>query len=539
MAAPGEPSAPVPPRRLRALVGVVSVAAGVGVAHAAAALTVPAAAPLLAVGSVVIDSAPTPVKEWAVSTFGTADKPLLVGGVTAVLAVVAALLGIAAFRRRWVGIAGLLALGGIAGAAAAVRGGGALALVPAATAVAVSVPVLLLLLRAFRPTHAAGEGMVAGRAPGPPPGSPLAGPHVRAGRYRPARRGFLLGAPAALAAAGFAGSAAITSLRTSADALGRDQALPEPSDAAEPLPPGVQPEIPGITPFVTDNADFYRVDIALTTPRIDAATWSLPIDGMVDRPTTLTYDDVLAMPLVERWITLSCVSNPVGGPYISTARWLGVRLADVLERVGVQPGAEQIFARGADGFTCSVSLADALDGRDALLAVGMNGEQLPLAHGFPARLIVPGLFGFVSAAKWLTGLTLSTYSQDIAYWTERGWATDAPSLTQGRIDVPDPLGRVPAGEVEIAGMAWALHRGVAKVEVSVDGGDWVAAELATDAGPDLWRAWRHRWQSTSPGRHDAQVRVTDGTGELQPERRTDPVPDGARGWHSIAFVVEG
>jgi DMSO/TMAO reductase YedYZ molybdopterin-dependent catalytic subunit len=206
--------------------------------------------------------------------------------------------------------------------------------------------------------------------------------------------------------------------------------------------------------------------------------------------------------------------------------------------VGVDAEAEQLFARGADGFSCSIPLDVVRDGRDAMLAIGVNGEQLPLERGFPARLIVPGLFGFVSAAKWLTGLTLSTYDADVAYWTERGWATDAPALTQTRIDVPRGLETVAAGEVTIAGMAWAQHRGISRVEVSIDQGQWQEAELAADAGDDLWRAWSYVWESTGAGRHDVQVRSTDRTGEVQPEERTDPFPDGARGWHSIAFVVE-
>ena len=518
-------------------VGVLSAAAGIGVAHAVAALTIPAASPVLAVGSIAVDSAPTPLKEWAVRTFGTADKPVLVGGIALALVLVTAIVGVLATRRRWLGIVGMVALGAIAGAAAVARTPSALAVLPALVAATVGSACLLLMLRASRPVPDPGEGVGERAASGWPARSPLAGPNVRSGRFRPGRRGVLLGAPA-LAAAGFGAGALIAALRTSDEAVGRDQALPEPSSPAPALPDGVELGIAGATPFVTSNADFYRVDIALSTPRLDAGSWTLPIDGMVATPITLSYKDILEMPLVERWITLSCVSNPVGGPYVSTARWLGVPLADLLERAGVDPAAEQIFARGADGFTCSVPLDVALDGRDALLAVGMNGDQLPFAHGFPARLIVPGLFGFVSAAKWLTGLTLTTYDDDVAYWTERGWATDAPALTQTRVDVPGPLERVPAGELEITGMAWAQHRGVAKVEVRIDDGDWEEAELATDAGVDLWRSWSHRWASTGSGRHDVQVRSTDGTGQMQPEDRTEPFPDGARGWHSVAFLVK-
>lgn len=529
--------AALPPRWLAAALGVLSTAAGLGVAHLVAAVTVPAASPLLAVGSVAIDAAPTPVKEWAVRSFGTADKPILLGGIAAVLVLVTAVLGIVASRRRWVGIVGLLALGGIAGAAAAARSPEIVAWLPAVVAAEVAVALLVVLLRAAAPAPRSAAGVESGS--GRSPATPLDGPHVRAGRLRPRRRGVLLGGPALLAAVGVGGGTLVSQLRTSDAAVGRDQQLPQPADPAQPLPDDVQIDLDGVTPFVTPLPDFYRVDIALTTPRLDASTWSLPIEGMVERPLTLSYADLLERPLVERWITLSCVSNPIGGPYVSTGRWLGIPLADLLDEVGVQPGAEQLFAEGADGFSCSIPLETVRDGRDALLVVGINGEQLPLERGFPARLVVPGLFGFVSAAKWLTGLRVSTYEEDVAYWTERGWATEAPVLTQTRIDVPSALASVPAGEVTIAGMAWAQHRGIEKVEVSIDGGDWQEAELAADAGPDLWRAWSHRWNSTGAGRHDVQVRSTDGTGETQPEERTEPFPDGARGWHSIAFMVEG
>lgn len=511
----------------------MSAAAGTGVAHLAAALTIPAASPLLAVGSVAIDAAPTPVKEWAVRTFGTADKPILLGGIAVALVLVTAGIGLAASRRRWIGVVGMLALATVSAVAATARIAEPLAALPAAVAAVVATGALLVLVR---------FGSASGRSPDARPAatreSPLDGRHVRSGRFLPGRRGVLLGGPALIAAAGAGGGTLVSSLRTSDAAVGRDQELPAPVSAAGQLPDGVQLDLNGVTPFVTPLADFYRVDIALSTPRLDASTWALPIEGLVDTSVSLSYADLLEMPMVERWITLSCVSNPVGGPYVSTGRWLGVPLADLLDRVGVQPGAEQLFAEAADGFSCSIPLDVALDGRDALLAVGLNGEQLPVERGFPARLIVPGLFGFVSAAKWLTGLRLSTYDDDIAYWTERGWATDAPVLTQTRIDVPGALESVPAGEVTIAGMAWAQHRGITRVEVRVDDGEWQQAELAADAGPDLWRAWSLRWESTAGGRHDVQVRSTDGTGEVQTEERTEPFPDGARGWHSIAFMVQ-
>ena len=531
-----------PRRWLPAIGGVVSGAAGIGLAHAVAALTVPAASPLLAVGSVAIDAAPTSVKEFAVQTFGDADKLVLLGGMTIVLIVVTAVIGVLGYRARWVGVAGMGSLGVVAGAAAHSRSPELLAVLPALVAALLAIAGVVLVLGGLaagaaeaRPQPASADD--ADSARGAAVLSPLDSPQVRSGRGAPTRRSVLLGGPAVLAAAGAGGGIALNQLRAGDEAIGRDQILPEAADAVPPLPDGIDLQVPGITPFRTSSADFYRVDIALSTPRLDAASWSLAIDGGVQNPITLSYADILDMPLIERWITLSCVSNPVGGPYVSTGKWLGVHLNDLFEQVGVQPGASQIFTESADGLTMSVPLAAATDGRDAMLVVGLNDEQLPVERGFPARLIVPGLFGFVSAAKWITRMKLSSYDEDIAYWTERNWATDAPVLTQSRIDVPGPLERVPSGTVTIAGVAWAQHRGIEKVEVRVDDGEWIDAELAADAGGDLWRQWRFEWESTGSGRHDVRVRATDGNADTQVEERTDPVPDGARGWHSIAFTV--
>ncbi len=528
--------------------------------HTIAAVTDPATSPLLAVGSAAIDAAPTPVKEFAVQTFGSADKPVLLAGMAVVLVLITAGLGLLAYWRRWIAVVGLVALAAIAGAAALTRTPDPIAVVPALVTGVIAVAGLLWVRAGVLGSAGTQSGTATGTATGTVPGpgadvtgaretpaaerhaspareSPLDGPRVRSGQFVPTRRGVLIGGPAALAVAGAAGGT-LLGRRRDDGAIGRDRALPDPSDPAPLLPEDVQLELPGITPFRTPSPDFYRVDIALSTPRIDVDTWSLPIGGLVDEPITLRYEDILDMALVERWITLTCVSNPVGGPYVSTGRWLGVPLVDLFEQVGVRPEADQIFTESADGLTMSIPLDAATDGRDAMLVVGLNGEQLPVERGFPARLIVPGLFGFVSAAKWITRMDLSTYDRDIAYWTERDWATDAPVLTQSRIDVPGPLQRVPAGTVTMAGIAWAQHRGIRSVEVRIDDGDWQQAELAADGGADLWRQWRFDWTSTGSGRHDVQVRATDGRGEAQPQERTAPFPDGARGWHSIAFVVE-
>ena len=272
-------------------------------------------------------------------------------------------------------------------------------------------------------------------------------------------------------------------------------------------------------------------------PRVSVDDWSLTIDGDVDRPFSLTFDELIRMPLVEADITLTCVSNEVGGPYIGGARWLGVRTRDLLERAGVRPGVDQIFSSSTEGMTISTPVQALTDDRDALVAIAMNGEPLPAVHGFPARLVTPGLYGFVGATKWLTRMEATTYAAKSAYWTDRDWATDAPILTQSRIDTPRGLNRLQAGRVVIGGVAWAQHRGIAKVEVRVDENGWQEAKLGPDAGIDYWRQWYLPWDAL-PGRHQLTVRATDLDGNTQPEAKAPPFPKGATGWHSIVVIVD-
>jgi DMSO/TMAO reductase YedYZ molybdopterin-dependent catalytic subunit len=503
--------------------GVAAAATALGVGHLVAALVNPVASPLLAVGSALIDAAPTPAKEFAVRTFGTADKPILLSAIGLVLLVLAAGLGLLAWRRRPLAYLGI-ALLGVAGAAAALTRGPLPDVVPSVAAGVAGVAALRFLT-----SRASRRGRPAGEVDGSPTATAAAGR---------SRRGFLagLGATAAVAAVTTGGGFVLGRVQQAGAAARRAMGLPAPASPAAPLPAGVQ--LPGVTPFTTPNADFYRVDISLVTPRIDAASWSLTIGGMVDRPLTLTYDELLAMPMIERDITLTCVSNEVGGPYVSSGRWLGVPFAEIIRRVGVQPGVEQVYSSSADsGYTCSTPYAAVSDGRDAMIVVGLNGEVLPDARGYPARMLVPGLFGFVSATKWLERIEFTTYAARTAYWTERDWATDAPVLTQSRIDVPASLSTLPKDRPMIAGVAWAQHRGIAKVEVRVDDGDWQQATLAADAGVDLWRQWSLRYEGPA-GLHTAQVRATDLDGLTQPEQRTKVFPDGARGWHQIQFTSE-
>ena len=311
--------------------------------------------------------------------------------------------------------------------------------------------------------------------------------------------------------------------------------LPVAAAPLAPTPPGVEVGVPGVTPFFVPNRDFYRIDTALVVPRVDARTWSLTVDGMVDRPLTLTYDDLQKREIIEHDCTLMCVSNEIGGDLIGNARWLGVRLADVLKEAGVQAGADQVFATSVDGFTAGFPLSLALDGREALIAIGMNGEPLPFRHGFPARLVVPGIYGYVSAVKWLSEIRLTTFEEDQGYWIPRGWSALGPIKTGSRIDVPG-RGQIAAGNTAIAGIAWAQHTGISKVEVQVDATPWQTAQLAVDGGIDTWRQWKLAWNAT-PGEHRIRVRATNAKGETQTEERADVAPDGATGWHEIGVTV--
>ncbi len=506
----------MPPKPAQATAGVLAALAALGLGHAvAAAMARPAASPLIAVGSVAVDAAPTPVKETAVRLLGTWDKPVLIGGIAVVLVALAAGVGVLAWRRGRLAVAAIGALGLVGAGAALLRSGiadgGGWSIIPSLAAGVVGSMSLELMRR---------SGTAAKR-----PSSPVDTGSRR--RLLVTRLG-----GGARAVVGASVGEAINRARRATRELIR---LPAPRSAAAPIPAAVQVE--GVQSYSTPNESFYRVDISLVTPRVDVSGWLLRIDGAVDRPLELSYDELLALPMIERDITLACVSNEVGGPYVSSARWLGVPFTEILGRVGVHPGVDQVFSYSSDsGYTCSTPYAAVSDGRDAMIAVGMNGVPLPDAHGFPARMVVPGLFGFVSATKWLQRIEFTRYADRTAYWTERDWATDAPVLTQSKIEVPVSLGTLGRSGV-IAGSAWAQHRGIAKVEVRIDEGPWQEAELAETVGKDTWRQWWLRYRGRA-GRHSDHVRATDGTGSVQPEQRTPVFPDGARGWHQIQFLVD-
>ena len=500
--------------RLRfALYGVLAALAGTGVGHLVAALTEPAASPVLAVGALVIDHTPTPVKNWAIAHFGTHDKTVLVGSVLVGVLVLAAVGGLLARRSLRLGAALLGLLVAIALYAALSRP--VVSLTDAAPGIATGLVGLAVLTGLTR----------AERAVPILPGTGLG--------TDPTRRGVLLGAvgvAAVAAASGYAGRV----IAHSRQAIG-NISLPGPKSPAKPFPRGLEHRVPGITPLRTDSAGFYRVDTRLSLPIVDADSWSLSIDGDVRRELAYSFDDLLAMPLIERDITLTCVSNDVGGPYVSGARWLGVRLSDLLDRAGVGGRADQILSTDVDGMTISTPLALATAGRDAMIAVGMNGRPLPREHGFPARMVVPGLYGFISACKWVTRMTLTTYDDDTAYWTDRGWATDAPIKIASRIDTPSGLHAKP-GRTFIGGIAWAQPVGVAKVEVQIDGGPWRPATLGPSAGNDYWRQWYLEWNA-EPGSHQLSSRATDRHGRVQTAVRTTPFPDGSSGIQKLVVSV--
>ena len=311
--------------------------------------------------------------------------------------------------------------------------------------------------------------------------------------------------------------------------------LPGPAVSGSRPPAGAQLHVPGISPFTTPNGSFYRVDTALSLPQVPPETWHLRVHGMVERELDITFDQLLKRPLTEADITLACVSNQVGGPYVGNARWLGASLAALLREAGVKRGADQILSTSADGWTCGTPIETVMDGRTALLAVGMNGEPLPVAHGFPARMMVPGLYGYVSATKWVVDLEITTFAQK-SYWVQRGYSTRAPIKTESRIDVPRPLAQVKAGRTAVAGVAWAPHRGIDAVQVRADNGPWNQARLAPVPGIDTWRQWVWEWDAPH-GLHTLAVRATDGTHATQPSRRVPIFPNGATGWDTVTVTV--
>jgi DMSO/TMAO reductase YedYZ molybdopterin-dependent catalytic subunit len=497
------------PRGRAALNGVLATGAGLGAGHFAS-LVAPASSPVVAVASRAIDLTPGPIKDWAVSTFGTADKVVLVVGAIVVTLGLGALVGLVARRSTPSGLIGSAALALIAIAAAgsnSPRDG--LWWAPGVAALAVGGWALLRLVRATG--DAADVPMLDGRG--------------RRQWFRLALGVGGLGVVGALLGQWPRGS-------------GATPAVTLPTLSTTPLPAGLETRVPGLSPFVTPASTFYRIDTALSPPSVDVSTWRLSIEGMVDHPFTIGWDELLAMDAIERPVTLECVSNEVGQELIGSALWTGVRTSELLTRAGVQPGADMVFSSSIDSFSVSTPLAALQDDRDALVVYAMNGEALPPKHGFPVRLLTPGLYGFVGATKWLVTMEVTTFAKKQAYWTKLGWSDHGPIKPSSRIEVPRPGSHVSSGSVTVGGTAWAHGGGVGKVQVRVDRGAWADATLGPDAGIEYWRQWLWSWDAAS-GDHELQVRVVDAAGKAQDESVADVFPNGASGLHTIKVVVGG
>ncbi len=512
-----EPRTTAIPRRFGSLAGLAAGGLAVAFGMFFAGIT-DVVSPIDAVGSEVIDRAPHWLKNFAIENFGTNDKLALRIGIITILGLAALGLGAASVRRWWIGSAGI-AVFGIIGAASAVHrpgesGGSA---VPSVLGAIVGAAVLYKLVQ---PRQIEYPG--ASRAP-----------------LGWDRRRFLIAGGATVATATVAGALGVQKEGERVSDLREAAAVPLPTSEVEAVDIPPDAELFDETPFVTPNGEFYRIDTAFSFPRIDVDKWSFEITGMVDNPMKITYADLLAMPQVERVITLCCVSNEVGGDLIGNAVWRGVMLRDLLDTAGVQAGAEQVFGTSVDGFTCGFPVAAAFDGRDAMVCVGMNGATLPLEHGFPARVVVPGLYGYVSGTKWLSQIKLTTWDEQ-GYWVPRGWSRDAPIKTQSRIDVVRAASGTAggAGQYVIAGIAWAQHRGVEKVEVNIDDAGWQEAKLGAEVTDDTWRQWLLEWDAAA-GKHRIQVRATDKTGETQTEETARPDPNGATGYHTIKVNLNG
>ncbi|WP_083933476.1 molybdopterin-dependent oxidoreductase [Kribbella catacumbae] len=543
-------------RALAALGGVLAAGAGLGLGELTAALA-GGTSPVVGVGTQLIDLAPGAAKDFAVKNLGTADKPVLIGVVLLAVTVFAFLAGAIGATAPRVAVAMTALLGLLAILAAAT--GRTLAtnyfvqVLPAIITLLVATIGILLVLRALSPDPFGGGGRrktPAAEGTNPAEGtssaegtSPAEGTSSGEGASAaeaPAgfdRRRFL-GTAMALGVAGAGGLGASLVLPDGvSEATRRGIKLPAPGSPARVLPAGVAAEVPGVSRFVTPNPSFYRVDTLLTVPKVDPRTWELRIHGLVDRELRLTFADLLNRRLIERDITLTCVSNEVGGPYVGNARWLGVPIAELLREAGVRDGADAVRSTSVDGLTIGTPLKALTDGRDAIFAVGMNGEPLPFEHGFPVRMVVPGLYGYVSATKWIVDFEVTRFSDFSAYWTDRGWSVEAPIKTSSRIDVPKGFASIKAGPAVAAGVAWAQNRGIAKVEVQVDDGDWQPATLAAEDTIDTWRQWTFRWNAT-PGNHKLTVRATDATGQVQTADRAAPRPNGSSGLHNTVVMVE-
>lgn len=500
-------------RRLGALVGVVSAAAGLAASELVSGYLHQRVSPVVAVAESIIRLTPGAIIEKVISVVGRNDKPLVIGATLLGLLVISAIVGIVAMRALAVAEAVFVAMGIVLVLAVRARlTSSEGTYVPPVVGVVVALVALATLTpRALR----------ARRQP--------------AGTEEGSRRDFLrltAGLAVGVVFAGVAGRV-LAHGRAALEAARTKLQLP----ASRPVAPaGAEIGVKGIAAWNTSQDDFYRIDTALSIPQILPETWSLRIHGMVDNELTLSYQDLLDRGVTEAWLTLCCVSNEVGGGLISNAWWSGVRIADILAEVGVHPDADAVLSTSDDDWTCGTPLAALTDDRNAMLAVAMNGEPLTPEHGFPVRMVVPGLYGYVSATKWVVDMEVTRFDDFSAFWTDRGWSAQAPVKTESRIDVPASGDRVGAGPVAIGGVAWAQHTGIAEVAVRIDDGEWVQATLGEDPSIDSWRQWSYVW-SADPGKHQVQVRATDQSGYTQTGDQAGVIPDGATGWHTIEVQV--
>jgi DMSO/TMAO reductase YedYZ molybdopterin-dependent catalytic subunit len=543
--------------------GLITACVAIGVGQLVAGITGAQSSPVVAVGGLAIDNTPPPVKNFAISAFGSNDKTVLVAGILVVLAAFAALIGIAALRRLSYGLAGLAVFTVIGLTAAVTRPDASeTAALPVLIGAAAGAYAMTRLVRAVAATEQASPA-VTGPGPG---GTPLAAGEPSAsaapvpdadswqspgGSWVPSRppppappapagrRRFLVTGAVALGVAGVSALVGERLAQPSSTVVRARATLrfPAPARPAPPLPAGANLGIPGLSTFITPDSTFYRVDTAIVLPQVDPASWQLRIHGMVAREITVSFADLLRRPLIEDYITLTCVSNPVGGPYIGNAKWLGASLASLLRAAGIRSGASQLLCTSVDGFTSGTPVQVVMDGRDALVAVAMNGTALPVAHGFPARLVVPGLYGYVSACKWVTDINVTTFADAQGYWVPRGWSQQAPIKTESRIDVPNGSATLRAGRTQVAGVAWAQHKGIDAVEVRIDRGPWHRARLAAVPDIDTWRQWVWDWDATA-GNHLIEARATDATGYTQTAVQEPPEPNGASGYPSVVVSVQ-
>jgi DMSO/TMAO reductase YedYZ molybdopterin-dependent catalytic subunit len=506
-----------PRRPARAVSGLLAAGVTLGVGALVAPVVASAASPWLAVGGAVVDHSPFAVREFAIDTFGTHDKLALFVGMGLIIAVLAVVAGLAETHRRPYGSV-LIAVFGVAGVVAAMTRPTATLWYSAPTVLGVAAGILTLRLLTAR-------------------ARPVTEDHPD--DVTASRRAFVRMAGVAAAVA-VAGGAAGRYVGDRLRSLAGDRAafrVPTVGTPAPPVTATYEVAAPGMTSFITPNDTFYRIDTVLQIPAVTTDEWRLRIHGMVDREIILKFDDLYRLSAVDRVITLTCVSNQVGGNLVGNARWTGYLLADLLTSADVDPGADMLLSRSVDGFTASTPLAAVFDGSDALLAVAMNGQPLPLEHGYPARLVVPGLYGYVSATKWVSELEITRFDKASAYWTERGWAAQAPIKMSSSIEVPAGFARLKAGRVVVAGVAWAQQRGIESVEVRVDDGPWQFATLAAEYSINTWRQWYWEWNST-PGTHTLAVRCTDQSGQRQIVDQRPTVPDGSTGLERRVVFVE-